>query len=189
MPADAPIEGRFLCGAGVRALVVRSEGPADHPAIRRAHDAAFGRESEGRLVDALRRGGRFVPDMSLVAVAPDGGIVGHVLHSTVDLEVDGLPVRGAALAPLAVLPEHQRTGIGTKLVREALHRLRLLRYRAVIVLGDPDYYGRFGFSRELSVPIASPYAGEAHQALELEPGVLAGATRGEVRYPPAFSEV
>jgi putative acetyltransferase len=188
MVVDAPIDRRQVWEE-VRALVVRSETPGDHAAIRRVHDAAFGRESEGRLVDALRQDGLFSPDMSLVGVAPGGEVVGHVLHSTVDLEVDGVAVRGAALAPLGVLPAHQRTGVGTKLVREGLHRLRLLGYRAVIVVGDPAYYARFGFSRELAVTIASPYVGEAHQALELEVGALAGATSGRVAYPPPFTEV
>ncbi len=172
-----------------RALVVRSEHARDHAAIRRVHDAAFAREAEGRLVDALRRDGCFSPDMSLVGVAPGGEIAGHVLHSTLDLEVDGRAVAGAARAPLAVLPRYQHTGVGTKLVREGLHRLRLLGYRAVIVVGNPAYYGRFGFSRALAEPIDSPYAGEHHQALELESGVLAGATSGRVTYPPAFAEV
>jgi putative acetyltransferase len=172
-----------------RAVVVRSEAVADHAAIRRVHDAAFGRDAEGLLIDVLRRDGRFSPDMSVVGVTPDGEIVGHVLHSALDLEVDGVAVRAAALAPVAVVPAFQRAGIGTKLVREGLHRMRLLGYDAAIVVGHPAYYGRFGFSQALAAPIASPYAGEHHQALELTPGVLSGATRGRVTYPPAFAEV
>jgi len=196
MVVDAPIEGdcrsdldQRQAREGVSALVVRGEHPGDHAAIRRVHEAAFGRESEGRLVDDLRRAGLFSPDMSLVAVAPGGEVVGHVLHSTVDLEIDGVPVPCAALAPLAVLPAYQRRGVGTKLVREGLHRLRLLGYRAVIVVGDPAYYARFGFSRELAAAIASPYAGDAHQALELEVGVLSAVMCGRVTYPAPFTEV
>jgi putative acetyltransferase len=165
-------------------VVVRGETVRDHRAIRAVHDAAFGRDAEGRLVDALRRDGCFQPDLSLVGVGPAGEIVGHVLHSTVDLEMDGIAVRAAALAPVAVVPAWQRMGVGTRLVREGLHRLRVLRYQAVVVLGDPGYYARFGFSRELAAAIA----GEHHQALELEVGALAGAS-GRLSYPRAFAEV
>ncbi len=170
-------------------LIVRSEGAPDHAAIRRVHDAAFGREAEGRLVDALRAAGCFSPDMSLVGVAAGSEIVAHVLHSTVDLEVDGVAVPAAALAPVAVLPAFQRRGVGTQLVREGLHRVRLLGYRAVVVVGDPAYYGRFGFSPDLAAPIASPYAGPYHQAIELEENALSSARAGRVVYPPAFAAV
>ena len=74
----------------VRAFIVRSESPGDHGAIRLVHQTAFGRESEGRLVDALRQAGAFTPGMSLVGVEPGGEVVGHVLHSTIELEVDGV---------------------------------------------------------------------------------------------------
>ena len=110
------------------APVIRSERPADAAAIRGVHDAAFAGPAEGRLVDALRDSGAFSPDLSLVAVTADGDVVGHVLFSRLDLEVDGRDVPAAALAPLAVLPCHQRTGIGTRLVREGLRRLEALRY-------------------------------------------------------------
>jgi putative acetyltransferase len=70
-----------------------------------------------------------------------------------------------------------------------LRRLVPLGYRAVIVVGNPAYYVRFGFSPALAAPLASPYAGARQQALELAPGVLAGARHGRVAYPPAFGEV
>ena len=147
------------------------------------HDAAFAGPAEGRLVDALRDSGLFSPDLSLVAVTAGGDVVGHVLFSRLDLEVDGRDVPAVALAPLAVLPCHQRIGIGTRLVREGLRRLEALRLEAVIVLGDPAYYARFGFSQALAAPLASPYAGPHLQALALSRGVLSGARRGRIIYP------
>ena len=168
---------------------VRAERPDDVAAIRRVHDAAFGGPAEGRLVDALRGAGCFAPDLSLVAVTADGEVVGHVLFGTIAVEVDGRDVPAVALAPLAVLPVHQRTGIGTLLVQEGLRRLALLDCSAVIVVGDPAYYGRFGFSQALAAPLASPYAGPHQQALELSVGVLSGARGGRVSYPAPFSAV
>ena len=166
--------------------MIRSERPADAAAIRGVHDAAFAGPAEGRLVDALRDSGAFSPDLSLVAVTADGDVVGHVLFSRLDLEVNGRDVPATALAPLAVLPWHQRTGIGTRLVREGLRRLEALRYEAVVVLGDPAYYARFGFSQALAAPLASPYAGPHLQALALVPGMLSSARRGRIIYPPPF---
>jgi putative acetyltransferase len=169
-------------------VLVRSEQPADVIAIRRLHDAAFGGPAEGRLVDALRRAGCFSPETSLVAVA-GGDVVGHVLFSRVGLEVEGRDVQAAALAPLAVLPSRRRIGVGSRLVREGLARLEAHGYRAVIVVGDPAYYARFGFSRALAAPLGSPYAGPHQQALALVPGTLDAARTGRVIYPAPFAEV
>lgn len=167
-------------------VVIRSERPADAAAIRRVHDAAFAGPAEGRLVDALRDGGAFSAETSLVAVTSAGDVVGHVLFSSLGLEVDGREVPAAALAPLGVLPGRQRTGIGTRLVREGLRRLEALRCEAVVVLGDPAYYGRFGFSQAMAAPLASRYAGPHLQALALVPAVLANVQRGRITYPPPF---
>jgi len=95
-------------------------------------------------------------------------------------------VRALALAPMAVVPMRQRQGIGTRLLNESIARLSRTKYEAVIVVGHPDYYPRFGFSAELAKKIASPYAGEAFMALELKDGALAGEA-GFVTYPVAFT--
>jgi putative acetyltransferase len=92
-----------------------------------------------------------------------------------------------SLAPIAVTPRRQRQGIGSQLVRAGLARLRQGPTQAVIVVGHPDYYPRFGFSAEVVRKLDTPYAGDAFMGLELVPGSLAG-TRGTVRYPRAFSE-
>ena len=119
-------------------------------------------------------------------VSLDGmDVVGHILMSTLDVTVGGTPVRSLALAPLSVQPGRQRKGIGSALVHEALRQARRQCWQAVIVLGHPGYYPRFGFSAALARPLASPFAGEAFMALELTPDALSGGA-GLVVYPPAF---
>jgi putative acetyltransferase len=97
------------------------------------------------------------------------------------------PVRALSLAPLAVLPQWQRQGIGSRLVQEGLRSAEQLRIDVIIVLGDPDYYQRFGFSAGLAANLQSLYSGPTFMALEMYPGVLAAG--GDVHYPEAFSHL
>ena len=92
------------------------------------------------------------------------------------------------VAVRAVVPEHQRKGIGSDLIETGLEQCRQAGHRIVIVAGRPSYYPRFGFSPELAAPLKSKYAGEAFMALELVPGALDGVT-GEVRYSPPFEAI
>ena len=121
---------------------------------------------------------------SLVA-GRQGRLIGHILFSRMWVETAGGPVTAVALAPMAVLPEHQRQGIGGILIKEGLERMRGLGERIVLVLGHPDYYPRFGFSAQVASGLSSPFHPEAFMALELSPGALDGI-RGSVRYPAAF---
>lgn len=161
---------------------IRPESPADLDAIRQVNCLAFGQDDETRLVDALRDGG-FVR-VSLVA-EQDGQIVGHILFSDLPIITTSGTVPALALAPMAVLPEFQRQGIGSELVRRGLDVCREQGHRIVIVLGHPDFYPRFGFSSDLAQPLLSPFSGEAWMALELVPGALEGVA-GRVEYPPPF---
>jgi putative acetyltransferase len=122
--------------------------------------------------------------VSLVAVV-DGNLVGHVLFSRLTIQTSAAALPGLALAPLAVLPVFERRGIGAALVREGLRRLVDLGETIVIVLGEPAYYTRFGFSRERARDLRSRYSGPAFMSLELVPRALDGVT-GDVVYPPAF---
>jgi putative acetyltransferase len=90
-----------------------------------------------------------------------------------------------SLVPLAVRPDRQGRGIGSRLVAAGLALLRERGWAAVVVLGHARYYPRFGFSAELARKLASPFPGEAFMALELVPGALAGGA-GSVGYPAAF---
>ena len=162
--------------------MIGEETPEEVEAIAALNRAAFGGEDEVGIVDRLRRDGLFA--LSLVE-RDAGSIVGHVLFSDLDVAVDERAIRAAALAPMAVMPERQRAGIGSRLVRQGLGLLTERGYEAVIVLGHPGYYPRFGFSAALAAKLAAPFSGTAFMALELKPGALAGA-RGVVRYPRAF---
>jgi len=148
--------------------VVRRETPEDRQAVWHVNRAAFETTDEANLVDALRDGGYV--EVSLVAEV-GGEIVGHILFSRVTIVTTVGTVDALSLAPMAVLPEHQRQGIGSKLVESGLETCRQGGHRIVVVLGHPDFYPRFGFSAETARPIESPFeGGEAWMAMELEPG-------------------
>jgi putative acetyltransferase len=164
---------------------IRQETPADCAGVYAVHRAAFGRDDEPRLVDRLRRTESVIA--SLVAVQP-AGIVGHVLFTPVFIESRGATVTIASLAPLAVLPACQGTGIGTALVRAGLETCQSAGYRGIVVVGGPGYYARFGFDAATVAHLDSPYAGAAFMGLDVERGFLAGIT-GTVRYPRAFAEL
>ncbi|HTC36285.1 MAG TPA: N-acetyltransferase [Bryobacteraceae bacterium] len=163
-------------------MIVRDENSEDRAQVRLVNEAAFGRPDEADLVDALRNEGAVLA--SLVAEI-DGRAVGHILFSRMWIETAGERVPAVALAPVAVLPEHQRLGIGRKLIERGLDFLRTQAERIVIVLGEPEYYSRFGFSTEKARLLASPFPPEAYMALELRAGALDGV-RGKVSYAAAF---
>jgi len=121
---------------------IREERPEDRAAIRKINEQAFGQPQEADLVDALRRNCGDL--LSLVAVA-DEQIVGHVLFSPVTVGADREKVLGMGLGPMAVLPGHQRQGVGTQLIEYGINKLRIDGCPFIIVLGHPEYYPRFGF--------------------------------------------
>ena len=163
-------------------VIVRGENASEHPSIRSIHEAAFGRPHEVDLVDRLRAEGVML--VSLVAEL-DRRILGHILFSRMWIETTTGSVSAVALAPMAVLPEHQRTGVGGRLIRQGLDLLHQRAERIVIVLGHPDYYPRFGFSTGQASSLESPFPRDAFMAMELVPGAMTGV-RGKVRYPSAF---
>lgn len=164
--------------------VVVVEGPGPHvAAVAGLIAAAFEGEAEARLVEALRADGAVVGE--LVALA-QGKPVGHVMFSAL---VCAPPDRRlAALAPVAVLPERQRTGIGGMLIRAGLDLCRQRGIDAVTVLGDPAYYRRFGFAQETARNLESVYSGVAFMALELREKALKDG-RWKLTYPRAFETV
>ena len=165
-------------------ILVRPEHVDDGDAVRRVNEAAFGRPDEADLVDRLRRQ---VPSyLGLVAVI-DGDVVGHIAFTPVTLEpaVPTLDARG--LAPLAVLPSHQRLGVGSTLVHEGLAACRRAGADIVVVLGHSQYYSRFGFQPATSFGLESAFdvPPEAFMVLTLVPGVRE-RVEGIVRYHAAF---
>ncbi len=166
---------------------VRPETTADGSRIRAVNRAAFGREGEGELVDALRAAGVVIA--SLVA-DEEGEVVGHVLFSPAVLEDGKGQTTVAGLGPVAVLPEHQGRGIGSALIDAGLTICRESGYAIAVVLGHPAYYPRFGFrpSRPLGIRWEHDAPEEAFMVMELQPGALAGH-RGIIRYRPEFDGV
>ncbi len=157
-------------------IAIRPARDDDAGGIRTVHLSAFGQPAESRLVDLLTAGGH----VALSIVADLGvAIVGHVLLSRLDS-----PEGALALAPLAVLPSHQRLGIGSTLVETAINLARKRGATAIFVLGDPASYSRFGFSVAAARPFPSPYAGEHFMALMLTHPPIAPA---QVVYPPPFA--
>jgi len=163
-------------------IVIRQERDADHGMVRAVMERAFGRPYEADLVESLRADGDVIA--AFVAVADDR-IVGHVLFSPLAIEDATRPLAAAALAPLAVLPDRQRRGIGSALVRRGLDACRAAGIEAVFVLGAPAFYRRFGFDSAAARPFLSPFPDDAFMALALRPGALDGAA-GTVLYARAF---
>lgn len=159
--------------------MIRHATAADHAAIREVNIAAFGQPDEADLIERLRADGDKV--FELVA-EEDGAVVGHILYSR--LWADSVNLY-AALAPMAVRPDRQKDGIGSQLVKASIETAREFGAHAILVLGHPAYYPRFGFTPEAARAVKAPYSGSpAFMALEIEPGALAEPVM--VAYPDAF---
>ena len=165
---------------------IRAEAKGDRAAVRAINAEAFERQAEADLVDALRD--QAEPIVSLIA-EQEGKIVGHIMFSPVvlighpELEIMGL-------APMAIAATHQRRGIGAALVRAGVEQCTALGFGAVVVLGHPTYYPRFGFVPTTRWNIRCEYEAppEAFMAIELQAGYLDGKA-GTIRYHPAFADV
>ncbi len=168
-------------------LFIRQETPFDRGRIDAIHRKVFGREREAELIEALRRAGDYLPNLSLVAQVEDD-LVGHVLFTPVRITAPDGTLDALALAPLAVLPDYQRKGIGTRLVEEGLALGRKGRYALVLAIGIPEYFSTFGFERASSNGIRFSFDVPDAEAmvLPLSPGILEHA-KGIAIYPDAFS--
>jgi putative acetyltransferase len=164
---------------------IRPAAPADAPAVRSVHLAAFPTPAEAGLVTRLHED--FDSEISLVAEQV-GEIVGHVMLSRMNVSAGSRAFRALGLGPVGVLPGAQGSGVGSELIRSALGIAATLGEELVFVLGEPDYYSRFGFSADVAAPFASPYAGHYFMALWLRPNV-APPVDGKADYAPAFERL
>ncbi|QOC94491.1 GNAT family N-acetyltransferase [Micromonospora craniellae] len=178
-------------------LRLRPEDPADTGAVRRVLAAAFARPDvttppEVRLVDELRAGDAWLPKLAMVAEY-GGEIVGYALLTRVRVCADGVNAPALVLGPVAVAPHRQRIGLGGAVVQAALEAATELGERLIVVLGDPAYYRRFGFSRADRMGLTSPWSGlgEPWQALVLPPTTSnePPPPQGDVVFPPPWSKV
>lgn len=166
-------------------IKVRPEAPEDLPGIRYVNESAFPTKAEADLVDLCRERGKTA--LSLAALL-DGKVVGHVLFTPVTIEPPHPGWRGLGLGPIAVLPEAQGKGIGSRLMMIGLELCRGQGIDFVVLLGDPRYYTRFGFIPGREFGLSSDYGdGDEFQARELKPGGLRGA-KGVVKYVAEFGE-
>lgn len=167
-------------------LTIREERPEDYAAIRVVNDRAFGQPQEGRLVDALREH----EGVMLSLVAEQGGeVVGHILYSPVTIDAANRALAGAGLGPMAVQPDHQRQGIGSRLIEAGTRLLRDRGCPFIIVLGHPGYYPRFGFHPASGRGIRCPWEvpDEAFMLLVLDEAAMVGVA-GVAHYRPEFAE-
>jgi putative acetyltransferase len=169
----------------IPSVLIRREVPGDLSGVLAVNRAAFGGDAEAELVACLHADG----DTLRGLVAVEGNrIVGHVLFSRLMIETERDAIAVAALAPLAVVPERQRLGIGTALVSRGLDACREMGLAGAVVLGDPAFYGRFGFRAEHAASFRTPWSGPHLMAIELIPGGL-GARSGILRYAAAFARL
>jgi predicted N-acetyltransferase YhbS len=166
----------------VDALIIRSEKPSEFRLIYDLVKVAFqtaqvsnGQEQD--FVNRLRAGNGYIPQLALVS-EQDGQIIGHIMLTKTTVSCRGLKHEVLLLAPLAVALEHRGCGVGSQLIMESFTRAKNLGYQAVLVVGNPAYYARFGFKPSVSFgithnpPIPDPYV----MACELVPHALSGVS-------------
>ena len=178
-------------GVAAPAWTIRPEQPLDLDQIHDLHREAFGRRDEAELVDAIRSGPDFIPELSLVAAAADGSVLGHVLVSRIGFEEQAYAIRGdvLSLAPLAVLPPYTGRRIASALTAQALAEADRRAEPFVFALGSPAFYARFGFVAAIDHGIESPY-GEAGRAFQVRPRPGGPApVAGTVFYPRMFEQL
>jgi HAD superfamily hydrolase (TIGR01509 family) len=162
------------------------EMPEDIAGIRVVELAAFKGSAEADLVDLCRERGKV--SLSLV-VKKEARVIAHLMFTPVRLDPPHPGWQGLGLGPVAVLPEFQGQGIGSRLIEEGLEKCRGLGIDFVVLLGNPAYYCRFGFIPASEFGLGNEYGqADAFQARELRPGVLRGA-KGIVKYVAEFHEV
>lgn len=154
----------------------------DRPAVEALLDRAFGPGRRRKTAERLREGRMPAPGLAFVARQ-----AGELAGTLTFWPVLAGERPALLLGPLAVDPARRSRGLGAAMVRHGLARANALGHGAVILVGDPDYYSRFGFARELTLGLAMPGPVEQHRflGLELAPGALAGAAGLVSAWPAA----
>lgn len=168
-------------------IKIRKEEEKDYKKVYEVHRLAFQRENESKLIEKIRKGENFVPELSLVAEIGNE-IVGHILFSKIKI-IGNSVFESLALAPMAVIPKFQKQGIGGKLIKKGFEKAKRLGFDSIIVLGHKEYYPKFGFQRASKWSIKCPFEvpDEVFMAIELTKKALERKA-GTVKYPEEFME-
>ncbi len=168
-------------------IIIRSEREEDFSAVYEINCKAFGTKEEALLVNKLRKSG--IPLISLVSEL-NNKLVGHILFSQAHIVSENSRIEIMALAPMAVMPEYQRQGVGTEMVKKGLELCAQNGYRAIAVLGHPEYYPRFGFEPSVNFNITCSYEvpEDVFMIMELKDGFL-NSLIGRVKYHKLFDEL
>jgi predicted N-acetyltransferase YhbS len=169
-------------------MIIRTETVEDYEEVYKLNYLAFGkREDESKLVERIRKSEEFVPELSIVAEI-DNEIVGHLLLSKAAVETQERIFTVIVLAPIAVKPDRQKQGIGSKLIEEGIRRCKNLGYYIILLIGRPKYYPRFGFkpARKYGLELKQfKVPDQVFMVYEVVDGELE-KIRGELKYPKAF---
>jgi predicted N-acetyltransferase YhbS len=172
--------------------IIRKENPQDHTPVFELIQKAFenleiSEHNEGQLVEKLRKAPTFIPELSLVAELK-GQVIGHILFTPIRIENETESFNSLVLAPVSVLPEFQKQGIGGQLILAGHQKAKELGFQSAILIGHPEYYPRFGYKKasnwgiKTQIPLPSD---DVFMAIELTEGALAGVS-GIVVFPPEF---
>jgi len=173
-------------------VIIRKETPEDYDRVIELTEKAFetleiSDHNEGKLVDKLRKAPTFIAELSLVAEL-DGQVVGHILFTPIVIDNNQQQFQSLVLAPVSVLPQFQKMGIGGQLIRAGHEKAKELGFQSAILLGHPEYYPRFGYKPastwgiKTQIPLPSD---DVFMAVELTDGALTGVS-GMVVFPPEF---
>ena len=167
-------------------IQIRPENKNDYKIISMVNDMAFGQETEGILIEKLRKNRNFIKELSLVACMGNE-IIGHILFFPIQIKSEGESFESLALAPMSVIPELQGLGIGSQLVEKGIAKAKKLGHQSIIVLGHEKYYPKFGFKPASEFNITAPFevSDNVFMAKEIQPNSLADVS-GCVEYPKEF---
>ena len=168
-------------------ITIREENENDLIIIKKINDKAFGQPQEGIVIDKIRESDS--PVLSLVAEI-DNTIVGHIFYSASEIECNNEIIAGMGLAPMAVLPEYQKQGIGKRLINESINILKKKAVPFIIVLGHENYYPKFGFEVASKYGIKCQWDGvpdEAFMIMILDKGKMSNI-HGIAKYRDEWNE-
>ncbi len=173
-------------------IEIRQEKPEDLNPVFKLLDTAFKNDklsdhNEQFLVERLRKSNSFIPDLSLVAVVNDK-IVGYILLTKVLIKNNQNQFESLALAPVAVLPEYQNRGIGSRLITKSHDIAKAQGFNSIVLLGHEKYYPKFGYVQASKFNITFPFEAPKENCMvkELVVNALVGIT-GVVEYPVEFN--